>query len=71
MESIISEIGLFFSVLLGILLLIGWVIALIDILNRKFSNSGSRLTWLIIVFFLPYLGTIIYFLFKRKDTSNN
>ncbi|MBK7291588.1 MAG: PLDc_N domain-containing protein [Chitinophagaceae bacterium] len=49
----------------------GWVIALIDILNRKFSNSGSRLTWLIIVFFLPYLGTIIYFLFKRKDTSNN
>ena len=43
-----------------------WLIALIDILQSKF-NDNDKLIWFIVVFFLPVVGTILYYVLGKKQ----
>lgn len=50
--------------ILGILHLILWLIAAFEILNSG-KSLGSKVLWLLVIFLLPLLGLILYYLLGR------
>ncbi len=46
--------------------LVSFLWALIDILRNEFTGS-NKIIWVVIVFVLPILGAILYFLIGRKQ----
>ena len=44
------------------------VIAIVSVINRD-ANPEFKLTWIIVITFIPYLGTLIYVLFSRRRLS--
>ena len=55
-----------FLLFIGIALIAIWVWALIDILTSKFKEDLMQIVWLLVVFFLPFLGVILYLLIGRS-----
>ncbi len=51
--------------ILGIIHLVLWIIAVIDILGSN-KSLGMKILWILIVLLLPLIGLIIYFLIGRK-----
>ncbi len=43
-----------------------WVWALIDCVTGTFSNSDSKLIWVVVIIFVPFLGSILYFIIGRS-----
>lgn len=43
-----------------------WIWALVDILTSKFKEDLMQIVWLIVVFFLPFLGVLLYLLIGRS-----
>lgn len=59
----IAELILIFFFILPIIL---WIVALIDIVKSNFDGN-NKLTWVIIVVFLPVLGALLYLLVGRNQ----
>ncbi|MBB6609960.1 PLDc_N domain-containing protein [Pontibacter sp. Tf4] len=53
---------LFFAVPFGL-----WLGALIDLLRSNFTDSITKLIWLVTIIFVPVLGAILYLLIGRKQ----
>ena len=53
--------------LIGLLCLILWVWALVDIINRRFSDDTTKIVWILVVILLPLLGTILYYVIGREQ----
>jgi hypothetical protein len=65
--SMIPFFGLFFVwIFLGLIVFIPFLIALIDILRNKFEGN-NQLMWVLIIFLLPLLGPILYFIIGTKQ----
>lgn len=58
-----SSWPLLLILILGLLLLLLPVLALVDIV-RKGVVGPSRVLWIIIILFVPILGSILYFLMR-------
>lgn len=63
---------LFYAMIVGIFIL--WLWALLDIITSKFKESLMQIVWLLVVFFLPFIGVILYLLIGKSmkipdDTS--
>ncbi|MBC8054870.1 MAG: PLDc_N domain-containing protein [Sphingobacteriaceae bacterium] len=43
------------------------LISIIDIAKSDFKDSTTKLMWVLIVFFLPVLGSLIYLLIGRSQ----
>ncbi|EIM77110.1 hypothetical protein A3SI_07404 [Nitritalea halalkaliphila LW7] len=41
---------------------------LYDVLTRDFRNGTDKIIWLLVVIFLPLLGTILWFLVGRSSS---
>jgi hypothetical protein len=52
-------IGLIFSPLMG-----AWALALVDIARRPDASRSWKAPWIALTFVLPFLGTLIYLLFR-------
>ncbi|MDQ1298876.1 MAG: hypothetical protein QG558_1415 [Campylobacterota bacterium] len=64
MEMILG-LGLFlYAVIFGVFIL--WLWALIDIITSKFEEGLTQVVWLLVVFFLPFLGVILYLLIGKS-----
>ena len=61
------EVVLVGLIYLGIIVF--WLWSLIDILKSDFQGSG-KIVWLLVVFFLSLLGSILYFFIGRKQKIN-
>jgi hypothetical protein len=49
--------------LLGVVVIVMWVAALVNLIQRRHTISGGKLAaWLIVILVVPILGTLIYFL---------
>jgi hypothetical protein len=49
--------------LLGLIVLVMWIAAIVNLIQRRHTISGGKLAaWLIIILVFPVLGTLIYFL---------
>lgn len=64
---IISAIGFWQLIIIFtiLLLLLLPILALISIVNKTFPNN-DKLIWVLVVLFLPILGSILYFLIGRR-----
>ncbi len=59
---------MFFSFgLLGILCLILWIWALVDIIQSRFREESTKVIWCLLVIFLPFIGTILYYVIGREQ----
>jgi hypothetical protein len=54
---------------LGIIGVVIYVITLIDVLKSNFRTSTDKLIWILVVIFLPLLGTILWFLIGRSNRA--
>lgn len=58
-------LGLFiYAMIFGVFVL--WVWALIDIITSKFQEDLMQVIWLLVVFFLPFIGVILYLLIGKS-----
>lgn len=63
--EMIFGFGLFmYAMMIGVFIL--WVWALVDIITSKFEESLMQVVWLLVVFFLPFLGVILYLLIGKS-----
>jgi hypothetical protein len=49
--------------LLGLLLFIFWIVALVDCIK---GSNPNKIVWIIVIILLPFLGSILYFVFGRS-----
>lgn len=62
----LNELIVLFVVIILPVILILEIKALIDLLKNQF-NGHDKLIWVIIVVFLPLIGSILYFAIGRKQ----
>jgi len=43
-----------------------WMWAMIDIITSKFKEDLMQIVWLLVVFFLPFLGVLLYLILGRS-----
>lgn len=67
-ESWIGGLGIGI-ILLGLLLLIIYIWAIIDILKRPFNSLLIKIIWIVIVIAFPFVGVILYLIFGRRTSS--
>jgi sterol desaturase/sphingolipid hydroxylase (fatty acid hydroxylase superfamily) len=53
--------------LIGLLCLVLWIWALVDIINSRFREDTTKLVWALIVIFIPFIGTILYYIIGREQ----
>lgn len=58
MEMMIGLGFFIYAMIFGIFVL--WVWALIDIITSKFQEDLMQVVWLLVVFFLPFIGVLLY-----------
>ena len=51
--------------IVGLIILICWIVAIVQIIQCG-KDSTSKLIWILVVLFLPIIGTILWFLIGRK-----
>ncbi|HQS65841.1 MAG TPA: SHOCT domain-containing protein [Sulfuricurvum sp.] len=64
MEMMFGFVVFFYAMIVGVFIL--WLWALIDILISKFQDNLMQIVWLLVVFFLPFIGVILYLLMGRS-----
>lgn len=59
-------------ILLGLLLLIIWIWAIVDIVRNPFYSLLMKVIWIIVVIAFPFIGVLLYIIFGRKtrDTTD-
>lgn len=58
---------IFLFLLILALPFIVWIWALVDIVRSEFKTGFDKIVWLLMVFFLPVLGFILYIFIGRKQ----
>ncbi len=54
------------SYILSVLWFILWIVALVDCVR---SNNSNKVVWIIVIILLPFLGSILYFLFGKNSRA--
>jgi hypothetical protein len=67
MELLLPEMSLILWVLFMILIPVLTVLALISALRSNFSDSTTKLIWVIVIIMVPFFGPIIYFIIGRRQ----
>jgi len=52
--------------LCGLLTFILWLWMLIDAIKNPSLTGNSRVIWVLVIFFLPCIGSIIYFIMAKS-----
>ena len=73
-----AVVGVFFLVFLGVFAFLLPIMAIISLLGKNVS-SNDRLIWVLIILFMPLIGSVLYFFIGRpkfvarkiKDSKQN
>ncbi|HTQ40802.1 MAG TPA: PLD nuclease N-terminal domain-containing protein [Pirellulales bacterium] len=57
-----------FGGLLGLLCLILWIVALVDCLKNSRLQGTEKLIWVLVIIFLPLLGSLLYFIIGKGQS---
>jgi hypothetical protein len=57
--------------IIGLLGTIFWIWMLIHALTNKGISGGEKVAWVLVVIFVPLLGSIIYFFLGRPKGSSS
>ena len=66
MELHSPDIGLILAGIFTLVFICLWIMALIRITKHRFRGENEKLMWLLLVIFVPLIGTILYFAFGRS-----
>jgi len=55
------------SLVLGLIALVLWIYAIVDVVKGTFEGSSTKLIWLIVIIIFPILGSILYLIIGRKN----
>jgi len=44
-----------------------WLYALIEIISDEFKSDTDKVLWFLLVFFLPFVGTIVYYMIGKRQ----
>ena len=69
MEMMFGFVLLFYAMIIGVFVL--WLWALLDIITSKFQENIMQIVWLLAVFFLPFIGVILYLLIGKSMKVSN
>lgn len=60
-------------IMLGFCLFVVWIVTVVDIVRSGFITSSSKTVWMLLVFFLPLIGMVLYIILgsNQKSTSVN
>jgi len=71
MEDSVMMVGVL-GLLLGISVFALWIWALVDIIRSTFNDIAIKIVWFLLVFFIPFLGFILYVILgKSTKVSQN
>ena len=59
-----------FGMLIGMAFFLFWVICIVDIVKGEFKGPNDKVVWLLLVIFMPLLGTILYIGIGRKQKND-
>jgi hypothetical protein len=59
----------FFLLLIYIPLVMIWAFALVDVFRRDDLSGLMKALWVVVIFFIPFFGTLIYLLFRRPGAT--
>lgn len=54
---------------IGLLGIIIYAYTIYDVVSSRFGGSNDKLVWVLIVLFLPLLGTVLWFVIGRKSAT--
>lgn len=69
MEMMLGLGLLMYAMIFGVFVL--WLWALMDIITSKFQETIVQVIWLLAVFFLPFIGVILYLLVGKSMKRPN
>jgi hypothetical protein len=67
MELVLPGVVLIIAGLFVLVSFVLWIVALMDLLRSDFRGSNEKLVWLLVIFFAPFLGPILYLVIGRKN----
>ncbi len=71
MDLLLPHNGLIFWTIFAFLFFLFSLIAIIHIVSFKNTEASYKLMWVIIVMFMPLIGSLLYFIFRRKKYSTS
>ncbi len=66
MDLLLPNTALIFWTVITLLFFLFSVIAIIHIVSNKNTEAPYKLMWVIIVLFIPFVGSLLYFIFRKK-----
>lgn len=66
MDLLLPNFGLVFWTIFGVVTTL-FLWALIDLLKSSFKASNTKLMWVLILLFIPLLGSVLYLIIGRKQ----
>lgn len=68
--EVVLAMGIF-SFLIGMVCFVLWIWALVDIIKSQFKDDVTKLIWFLVVFFLPFVGLLLYIFAGRSMKIQN
>jgi hypothetical protein len=65
-SGVVGLLFLLISAAIGIACFAFWLWMLIHAIKNKGLSDGERIVWVLVVVFLPFLGSILYFFIGRS-----
>lgn len=62
----ITTVTTWFIVIIILIPLVLWLWALVDVIRSPFQSDMAKLLVIVLMFCAPFLGPILYFIFKRR-----
>jgi len=63
-------IALLFGALISLASFVFWLWMLVHAITNKGLSDGERIAWVLVIIFLPLIGSIIYFFIGRTKGSS-
>jgi hypothetical protein len=57
------------SAVISLLCFVFWVWMLVDAIKNRALSDGEKIVWVLVIIFLPFLGSILYFFIGKPKGS--
>ena len=68
-SGIVHLIGALIGGVIGLLCFAFWLWMLIHAITNKGLSDGEKILWVLVIIFLPFVGSVIYFFIGREKGS--
>lgn len=58
-----------FFLIIAVALFVVWLGIIVDIIRSDFKDSNNKLLWIVLVIFLPLIGSLLYFAIGKDQKA--